>query len=191
MENVGILLKKAFDPFVEMPLHVWESFAAHGEIYEAKKNEIIKSFDQIEKHMHFILKGSGGIFLYKENNSVCTDLCFEGDFFGDYLSFLKQQVTGMEVICFEDSTLFKIDRTNFRKLASTEFGKVISQMAADNLFIQKQTQQLDLLSKTAEERYREILKKYPDVVLRTPSKYLASYLGITPESLSRIRGKLQ
>ena len=78
-----------------------------------------------------------------------------------------------------------------------EFG---SYTAMDTLFgpmvfvvfivlIHKQTQQIDLLMLTAEQRYLKLLKRQPKTVQRIPQKHIASYLGITPESLSRIRKK--
>ncbi len=48
-------------------------------------------------------------------------------------------------------------------------------------------QQIEILTKTAKQRYSEMLEKQPHILQRTPNKHIASYLGITPESLSRIR----
>ncbi|MEZ5107287.1 MAG: hypothetical protein R2757_22470, partial [Draconibacterium sp.] len=107
-----------------------------------------------------------------------------------YFSFLTNQTTELEVICFEPSTLFRIDKQNFELLAKTEYGRLICQIASESLYIHKQTQQLELLSKTAEQRYLEMFKKQPNIIQRTPNKYIASYLGITPESFSRIRKKI-
>lgn len=60
-------------------------------------------------------------------------------------------------------------------------------VAAESSLIAKQQQQIDLLTKTAEQRYEEMMQQRPDWVRRLPQKHLASYLGITPQSLSRIR----
>jgi CRP-like cAMP-binding protein len=156
---------------------------------QTQKNEVIKKYGDREKYFYFILKGSGGIMLYQNNNYLCIDLCYDGDFFGDYLSFLTNEQTDLEVICFEPCTLFKISQHNFQELAKTEYGRLICQTASNSLFIHKQTQQLNLLSKTAEQRYVEMLEKQPNIIQRTPNKHIASYLGITPESFSRIRKK--
>lgn len=190
MDNVAIILKAAFNPYFEAPLQVWATFAEQGEVIETSKNEVIKKYGEREKYLYFVLKGSGGIMLFNNNNDLCVDLSFDGDFFGDYLSFLTNQKTELEVICFEPCTLFRISQANFQALAKTDYGKAICQVASDSLFIHKQTQQLDLLSKTAEQRYLEMLEKQPNIIQRTPNKYIASYLGITPESFSRIRKKI-
>lgn len=190
MDNLAEIFKETFDAYLNAPLHIWETFAKQGEIIQTQKNQVIKEYGDREKYFYFILKGSGGIMLHQNNNYLCIDLCYDGDFFGDYLSFLTNQKTDLEVICFEPCTLFKISRHNFQELAKTEYGRLICQTASDSLFIHKQTQQLELLSKTAEQRYIEMLEKQPNIIQRTPNKYIASYLGITPESFSRIRKKI-
>lgn len=190
MQNLSEIFKAAFDPYFNAPIQIWETFAQSGETVETAKNEVIKKYGDKEKYLYFILKGSGGIMLFQNDRYLCIDLCYEGDFFGDYFSILTNQQTNLEVICFEPSQLFRIKKQNFDRLTKTEYGRIICQAVSDSLFIHKQLQQIDLLTKTAEQRYKEILDKRPGMVQHTPGKYVASYLGITPESLSRIKSKI-
>jgi CRP-like cAMP-binding protein len=190
MQNLPETFKKTFDPYFNAPIQIWESFAQSGQIIESRKNEVIKKYGEREKYFYFILKGSGGIMLFQNNNYLCIDLCYEGDFFGDYYSFITNSETDLEVICFEASSLFRIDKENYQKLAQTEYGRIITHIATESLYIHKQNQQLELLTKTAEQRYIEMLEKQPYLIQNTPSKHIASYLGITPESFSRIRKKI-
>ncbi|RIH62869.1 Crp/Fnr family transcriptional regulator [Mariniphaga sediminis] len=181
-------IKQAFDPYFNVPLEAWKSFTNLGEIITTEKDEILKSTGTTEKYLSFILKGSGGILLWNNNNFVCIDLCYEGEFFGDYMSFLNQQPTPLEVVTFEPSELFRISKTNFNKLSNnTEFGDKICRFASEALFVHKQQQQIDILTQTATERYVYLQTKHPKIIQRTPQKYIASYLGVTPQSLSRIR----
>jgi len=57
-------------------------------------------------------------------------------------------------------------------------------------FVEKQQQQIDLLTKTAEQRYQELMNKNPEIIQRIAQKHIASYLGITTQSLSRIRNNM-
>ncbi|TAG23489.1 MAG: Crp/Fnr family transcriptional regulator [Cytophagia bacterium] len=184
------IIKSSFDPYFEAPIEIWESFAEKGNMIETKKNEVLKKYGEREKYLYFIIQGSGGIMLYHNSNYLCIDLCYEGSFFGDYLSFTTHQTADLEAITFECSQLFRISKANFQMLSTTDYGRLICQIAADSLFIHKQTQQLELLTKTAEQRYVGMLDKQPMIVQRTPNKHIASYLGITPESFSRIRKKI-
>ena len=190
MEELASLFKQTFDPYFSAPIEIWEKFAASGTVVEISKNDVIKKYSEREHYFYFILKGSGGVMLFQNTNYLCIDLCYEGDFFGDYFSFITNQPTDLEVICFEASTLFRIDKQQFDRLSKTEYGRQICQIASESLYIHKQRQQLELLSKTAEQRYLEMLEKQPTIIQRTPNKYIASYLGITPESFSRIRKKI-
>jgi len=65
------------------------------------------------------------------------------------------------------------------------------QMTAEASFVEKQQQQIELLTKTAEERYRILQKKFPDIHQRIAQKHIASYIRITPQSLSRIRNHVK
>jgi CRP-like cAMP-binding protein len=161
-----------------------------AKLSKSKKNDILKRYNERADVFYFILKGSGGILLFSNNNYICIDLCYEGDLLVDYMSFLTNQPTEIEVICFEKCRLFSISREKFFELSQTNYGRIICQTAAENLFIQKQMQQIEILTKTAKQRYSEMLEKQPHILQRTPNKHIASYLGITPESLSRIRKKL-
>lgn len=180
-------LKSSFDKYFDAPLEAWEQFASLCELTRFRKNQIIKPCGESERFGYFILEGSGGVFLWKENNYVCLDLMFEDVFFADYMSLITRQPSPLETMALEKSEMLRISRTNIDLLKNTPMGQVIFLISAEWSFVEKQQQQIDLLLKTAEQRYLDLLKKHPDLVRRTPQKHLASYLGITAQSLSRIR----
>ncbi len=180
-------LKIAFDPYFDAPIEAWIQFAQLCEFVSFKKNEIIKHAGETEQYGYFILKGSGGVFLWKENNYVCLDIMLENNFFGDYMSLINQQNSPLETIAIEDSEMLKISSKNISQLKQTGMGQLIFLISAESSFVDKQQQQIDLLLKTAEERYFELLEKQPELIKRIPQKFIASYLGITTQSLSRIR----
>lgn len=185
---IAALLKQYFDAFVVLDLAVWERFEQLGEVCHFPKETVIKPSNTVEKYMNLILKGSGGCLLWKEHNFVCTDIAFEHEFISDYTSFTLQKPTPIEVRLFEDTTVFRISHQNFqRTLLSGHHGEKVTRLIADAALIEKQQQQIDLLTKSAKERYMELQNKKG--IERTSLKYLASYLGITPQSLSRIRAQ--
>ena len=183
-------LKETFDKTYEAPLIVWEQFAEFCKLRSFKKNEIIKKANTIERYGYFILSGSAGVFVWKEANYICLDLMFEEDFFGDSMSLNTGKITPIETMALENCEMLQISLENINKLKQTDFGKILFMHAAEIDFVNKQKQQIDLLLKTAEERYFDIINEKPKVILRTPQKHIASYLGITTQSLSRIRKKL-
>jgi len=184
------VLKQSFDRYFEAPLEAWEGFASHCVPVSFSKNEIIKRADTREQNGYFILEGSGGVFVWKETNYVCLDLMYEGDFFADYMSLINGESSPLETIALENSQMLKISKSNVDQLKQTDIGKQIFLISAESSYIEKQEQQIDLLLKTAEQRYQELLIKQPKIIQRTPQKHIASYLGITTQSLSRIRRNL-
>lgn len=184
-------LKSSFDTYFEAPIEVWDAFASLCDVVTFKKNEIIKPYGETERYGYFILSGSGGVFVWKENNYVCLDLMFEESFFGDYMSLITNAPSPLETIALENSEMLRIPRQNIDKLKSNEVGRLLFLISAEQTFVDKQQQQIDLLLKTAEQRYLELLNKQPKLILRTPQKHIASYLGITTQSLSRIRKNIK
>jgi len=191
MNKKTIQIKEIFDPYYSAPIEVWDTFAKRLKTATFNKNEEIKLPNTTEKKLYIINKGSAGIFLWKENHPVCIDLCFENDFFGDYMSLLIQKPTPLYTVCFEETEMFYITFSDLMDLyQNSKFGAKIGRIAAESLFIHKQSQQIELLTLTAEKRYKQLLSKQPHIIQRVPLKYIASYLGINAESLSRIRKKI-
>lgn len=183
------ILKQTFDPYINLSIQVWENFEKLGEVKKFPKETILKKAYTTEQFINILLTGSGGNLIWKKNNFVCIDIAFEKEFLNDYMSFTLQEPTPIEVRLFEDSMVFRVSHQNFqRTLLSGNHGEKISRLVAESSYIEKQQQQIDLLTKTAKERYLEVLRSKKNIE-RTPLKYLASYLGITPQSLSRIRAE--
>ena len=170
------ILKTSFDQYFDAPVEAWKDFANLCEPIHFEKDEVMKPQDKTEKYFYFILEGSAGLFLWKENNFCC-----------DYMSLLLHQPTPLQLVSLENSEMVRITSENFYKLGRTPVGQIIIQISAESSFIDKQQQQIELLTKTAEERYQILLQKYPQIHQRIAQKHIASYLGITPQSLSRIR----
>jgi CRP/FNR family transcriptional regulator, anaerobic regulatory protein len=189
MSHIANILKQAFDPFYEAPIAAWNDFASAGSVIEYPAGTILKKAGDTERYFYFILNGSAGIFLWKENNFVCLDLAFENGFFGDYMSILTRQASLLETMTLENSNLFRLKSEDYLNLCKTEIGTILSRAAAESSYIAKQQQQIELLTQTAEQSYLNLLNKSPDIEKRIAQKHLASYLGITPQSFSRIRKK--
>ncbi|SFT68929.1 cAMP-binding domain of CRP or a regulatory subunit of cAMP-dependent protein kinases [Lishizhenia tianjinensis] len=189
MQNLSTQLKKAFDAYFEAPIEAWEEFAAHCEPMIHRKDEVLKKQGNSEKYFYFIEKGSVGVFLWKENNFVCLDFAFDGQFCCDYMSVLTEEPNDLELVALETTKVHRMTVENFRKLGDKSIGQILMRKSAESSFVDKQKQQIDLLTKSSEERYRELCQRFPKVELRVAQKHIASYLGITPQSLSRLRRK--
>jgi CRP/FNR family transcriptional regulator, anaerobic regulatory protein len=181
------LLKSAFDPFFEAPMATWEAFAESCEPVDFKKEEVIKPQNTTERFFYFIIKGSAGVFLWKENNFVCLDFAFDNHFCSDYMSLLTQHASPLQVVALENSQMLRMSAQQYARITQEPMGQVLRLVAAESSFLGKQQQQIELLTKSAKERYEILLQQFPGIQNRISQHHLASYLGITPQSLSRIR----
>ncbi len=185
------ILKTAFDPFFEAPIEAWTDFASVCQHQKLPKNTVLKKEHDAEHYMYFTLKGSAGIFLFKEEHYVCLDIAVENSFFCDMMSMLSGKSTPLQSMLLEDSELLRLTRKDYLDLGKTEIGMILTRAAAESSFIHKQQQQINLLTKTAEMRYDEFLIEFPGLVNRISQKHIASYLGITPQSFSRLKKAAQ
>ncbi len=191
MDAIAPRLKQAFDAIFPAPLLAWEQFASHGSLQSFPRHHILKAAGAAEHAGYFLLEGAVGTFLWREQHEVCIDLYFENIFFADYVSLITTEATPLENIVLEPSLCLVISKEAIAALKETPMGMRLFLYGAESSFVEKQQQQIDLLTKTAEQRYAELLRKSPEIVQRLPQKHIASYLGVTPQSLSRIRRGVQ
>lgn len=184
-------LKQTFDPYFKAPIEAWKYFADLCEVVSYKKNEIIKETNKTERHGYFLMEGACGLFVWKENNYVCLDLFIENNFFADDISLSSGKPSPIEIVALEKSTVLRISKSNIEKLKHTPMGNMLFRVGSEKDFVEKQKQHLEFLTKTAEERYTDLLKNRPELLQRIHQKHIASYLGITTQSLSRIRKKIK
>ena len=188
---LALTLKKSFDAFFDAPIEAWQDFSKYCRPVNFNKEEVIKAYDTTEQNFYFILKGSVGLFLWKENNFVCLDFAFENQFCCDYMSLLTNEKSPLQLIALENCEMVYLSKERFDQLAQTPMGMIMMRISAETSFIEKQQQQIELLTKSAEERYRILSTKFPEIHQRVAQKHIASYLGITPQSLSRIRKNIK
>lgn len=184
-------IKEIFDRYYSVDLKFWIEFSKHIKVREFSKNDIVKDYHKTEKFINILVAGSVAHFVPSNERDVCINLYYENEIFSDYLSFLTQKSTIIKTECLEDSVLWSLSfnalQTLYEKSSpSILIGKAIS----DLMFTKKQSEQINLLTLSPTERYLKLIKERPLVFQRTPLKIIASYLGIAPESLSRIRKKI-
>lgn len=183
------ILKKSFDKYYDAPIGAWERFASLCEVVEFKKNEVIKQSHAVAKYGFFLLEGSVGSFVWKENNFICTDLFLEFTFFGDDMSLFSGKPSPLEIISLEQIKVLRISKANIEILKKTPIGSMLYLAGEQSTNSEKLNQQIESMTLTAEERYSNLMKNNPELLQRISQKHIASYLGITPQSLSRIRKK--
>lgn len=153
-----------------------------------KKREYFLKEGEVCRRLGFIIKGYVRVFYSLNGEEITKDFNFENSFCGSYASFSLQKPALFNVVAMEDTTLFTLGREDlFRLFDQHPSIQKFGLLCIEHMFIRKELREASFLLHTAQERYNELTSNFPDILKRVPLKYLASYLGLRPETLSRIR----
>lgn len=169
-----------------------EEIRKHFTPVSFNKGDFILSFGEIEQYLHYIEKGIVRYFYYdvKKDKEITVDFAFSEQFCLSYASFVKQTSSIIQMQALTDIKAYKIGRSQLEKLMnSIEFVQIKANIL-EKLFLEKCERELRFLTQTPEENYLFLLQKEPVLMQNVPLKYIASYIGITPQALSRIRKRI-
>jgi CRP-like cAMP-binding protein len=152
------------------------------------KNDFILEAGDICKSMVIINRGGLRYFTINDKGEQSYWFAFEGEWLGDYESFLTRQPSSHFIQAIEATEVFALSYDDMQQLYASgvkfeRFGRLI----AENLFIKVERSRNELTSLPAEQRYLNLMKDHPNILKRVPVQHIATYLGIQPQSLSRIR----
>ncbi len=169
----------------------WDYFSSKLTQQNFKKKTKILNIGETEKHLSFIDKGIVRLFIPKEDYDFTFGFTFADSFHSVYDSFLNQSPSTCCAEAITDTTLWRLTFDDLQSVyAKTSIGNLIGRKAAEQLYLFKAQREFSLLNKTAEERYLELFEMRPELIRHIPLKYIASYIGVTPQALSRIRRRI-
>jgi CRP/FNR family transcriptional regulator, anaerobic regulatory protein len=153
------------------------------------RNSIIDEQDKIPQYLYFVNAGYMRLFFYDDNGDEATSyITGPQNFIASFLSLVHQQKTIENVECITDCELLSIKREDVLTLIEqSENFKQFSLVIFENAMASSQLRANDLATLSAEQRYKKLIETQPQILQNVPIQYIASYLGIKPQSLSRIR----
>ncbi len=156
----------------------------------AKKFRLV-DFGKVSTHIYFINKGIIRLFYPKEGEEITGYLFKENLFSSSYDSFLTQTPSSQILEAVEDCELLVISSEDMERLyAKIPSMHIFTRKMAEQRFINAQRILSSFILDSPEERYKKFEAANKDLINRVPQHYIASFLGITPVSLSRIRKRL-
>ncbi|HLV14167.1 MAG TPA: Crp/Fnr family transcriptional regulator [Xanthomarina sp.] len=171
----------------------WSYFTSKLHRHVIKKKEIFLKLHEIEHHISFIESGVVRVYIPKEDpdKEITFGFSFKDQFISAYDSFLTQSPSAYELQALTETTLVSITYEDLQDVYKhTQIGNLIGRLTAERLFLIKSRREQNLLNLTAEERYIKLFKERPELLKVIPLKYISSYIGVTPQALSRIRKRL-
>ena len=186
------ILKEYFVRRTEIDEDTFQHIAAYFKPIRAKRNEILQMPGERSRYYYFVNKGCIRLFAVNEDGQEATRyFAFEGAFGGALPSLIRQTPAFEYVQAIEPSELLVISRDDFFHLVDTvpAVGKVY-RLILEAAFITAQERIYGFQNLTALEKLKWLLKYQPTVLSRLSGKMVASFLGVTPYTLSRLRAEL-
>jgi CRP-like cAMP-binding protein len=156
------------------------------------KNRIIEEENTVPQYLYFIVNGFMRLFHYNENgDEITTHINCPPGFLTSYFHFVNQTKADENVECITECELLRITKSNLARLTSrsTAF-KDFSIEVFQQSIVYNENRSKELATLTAEQRYKKLIENYPGIIHHVPVQYIASFLGMKPESLSRIRKRM-
>jgi CRP-like cAMP-binding protein len=184
-------IRQYFERNTQLSNEEWEIFSSKLEEISFDKKALILKEGQRELYLSFMVKGILRYFFPREENDLTFAFSFQNEFASAYDSFVTKMPCHYCVQALTDTTLWRISYENLQQVyAQTLVGERIGRFAAEQLYLQKSNREHSLLRDNAEQRYLKLFSEQPLLIRYIPMKYLASYIGITPQALSRIRARI-
>ena len=185
-------LEKFIQSKTDIDNKTFEEISSYFRLIVTKRNEILLRYDQVCNYYYFINKGCIRLFTTtKDGKENSRYFAFEGSFATALPSFIDQLPAEEYLQTIEKSELLCISRTDFYYLAKKipEFAKIYTEILELG-FIVAQKRIYGFQGFDALDRVKWIIEHQPQLLLRVSNKMTASYLGISPSTLSRIKSKL-
>ena len=192
-------LKSYIDNFIPLNDEDWMEMMQLFKSYSYKKGEFIYGASDIPAEVNFIVEGVVRSFKMEEDgkdftwafyylndevmeHQMIADVCVV-----DYASFLRNKSAELAFEVMEDCTIMTITKEDLFKLyESDEKWQMFARKIAEDAYCATRDRTLTLLTKNAKERFKILKNYFPDIFSRFSQQHIASYLGITRQSLSRL-----
>lgn len=157
-----------------------------------KRNTTIEVEKKMPLHLYFINEGYLRLFYYDDNgDEITTMIASPKQFATAFLPFIHQNQSTENLECVTDCQLLRIKRDRLKELIDkSESFKAFSLIIFQEAMAASQHRANDLATLSAELRYKKLIENQPGILQNVPIQYIASYLGIKPQSLSRIRKQI-
>lgn len=163
--------------------------AKYFEPLRLKKGEFFVEEGKVCKHIAYVHKGMLRTFYINDKAEAVTScFCSKNKFTTSYKSLILQQPSSSSIQAMEDTDLLVIKYDDLQKLyATSEAWHKVGRLLTEQEYLVMEQYASILNNETAKQKYLRLLKEQPEVIQKSPVHFIASYLGITTRTLSRIR----
>lgn len=169
-------LKEALDEFG------WD------ESIDLKRNEYLSVMGTRNTQLYYVLEGSLRAFIQDEQTEHTIRLAYRDNFFNSMDSFISEQPSAMYLQALKKCKLLALSKSRFQQFIDlSDKHRELWTKSMEMLIYSQLEREMDILTASPLERYKRVLSRSPQVFQEIPHKYIASYLRMTPETLSRLK----
>lgn len=169
----------------------WKPFVDKNIRKVYRKKDLILKKGDVDNYLSFVEGGTARLFFTKEFKELTIRFVFKNQYLTAYDSFTQRTPSRCDIEALTDMVVWQIHYDDLQEIYKNHpIGNLIGRLTVEALYVEKVKRELSFLSETAEERYLLLLKEQPDLFQKIPLKHIASYMGITPQALSRIRKRI-
>ncbi|MCC5918918.1 MAG: Crp/Fnr family transcriptional regulator [Cryomorphaceae bacterium] len=186
--NAEKILNEIGEIYSPLSFECQAEFINHSKVQTYMKGDIFVREGQFAKKAFLIIEGCSRAYYLKDGKDISDWFTFENQFMAPIVSFFSEKPSHHYVEFIEDSIVIEFSKETVDKLANKhhDFERFISKVVTETM-LGLCERLFTIQFNKAEERYLHLLSVYPDITNRIPLTHIASYLGITLETLSRIR----
>jgi CRP-like cAMP-binding protein len=173
---------------IELTDEEFKTLASKLHLVNFEKRTKLVDIGEVATNVYFVLKGISRRYFYRGRQELITHLVKEGSLMGSVISFLTGEPSKYILETIEPVTAYSLSKKDLEELfASDKKWEKFGRKIITAFFLQTEYHNIDMIRYTTRERFVNFMKENPDLVLRVPQKYLASYLEIQPETFSRLK----
>ena len=152
------------------------------------RNEYLKSAGSMDSHIYFVSSGTLRVFVLEEEEEKTIRFAYQNDFLASLDSFITEQPSDLYIQAIKKCELKVIGKKAFMELLRSEDENLeLWLQILGGLVLQQMERERDLLTTSPVERYSRVLERSPRLFQEIPHRHIASYLRMTPETLSRLK----